>query len=141
MINGGHSRLEALLTADAECRIEYAANRKLRVDPRRTRVGRILRRTSLDELPQLLNVLVGDMSLIGPRPYFEEELSNRPEASQLLSVRPGMTGLWQVNGRSELAFEARIALEVDYIQNRGFTLDASIALRTVASVISGRGAY
>jgi exopolysaccharide production protein ExoY len=141
MANGSHHHLEELLTADEERRREYGVNRKLRDDPRRTRVGAVLRRTSLDELPQLLNVIAGDMSLVGPRPYFADELDGRPEAAELLSVRPGVTGLWQVNGRSERSFEERVALEVDYVRRRSFALDASIALRTLRAVVSGRGAY
>ncbi|HET7646597.1 MAG TPA: sugar transferase, partial [Candidatus Limnocylindria bacterium] len=124
-----------------ERRLEYGVNRKLRDDPRRTRVGIFLRRTSLDELPQLVNVLFGQMSLIGPRPYFIDELRGRPEADVLLRVRPGITGLWQVNGRSDRTFEERIRLETEYVQRRGWGLDATIAVRTIGAVISGRGAY
>jgi lipopolysaccharide/colanic/teichoic acid biosynthesis glycosyltransferase len=141
MRNGSHGHLEELLTVDEERRMEFEAKRKLRDDPRRTRVGAFLRRSSLDELPQLVNVLMGQMSLIGPRPYFADELLGRPEAPELLSVRPGITGLWQVNGRSDRTFEERLALESRYVQDRGFALDAKIALRTLGAVVSGRGAY
>jgi lipopolysaccharide/colanic/teichoic acid biosynthesis glycosyltransferase len=141
MRNGSHGHLEELLSVDDERRMEYEANRKLRDDPRRTRVGTFLRRSSLDELPQLVNVLVGQMSLIGPRPYFADELLGRPEAGDLLSVRPGITGLWQVNGRSDRTFEERVALEARYVAERGFGLDVSIAARTIGAVISGKGAY
>jgi lipopolysaccharide/colanic/teichoic acid biosynthesis glycosyltransferase len=81
------------------------------------------------------------MSLIGPRPYFVDELRGRPEATEVLSVRPGITGLWQVNGRSDVSFEDRLALETAYVQQRGFGLDLSIAARTFGAVLSGRGAY
>jgi lipopolysaccharide/colanic/teichoic acid biosynthesis glycosyltransferase len=141
MRDGSHHHLEELLTADEEKRLEYGRRRKLRDDPRRTRVGALLRRTSLDELPQLVNVLAGRMSLVGPRPYFPGELASRPEASEILRVRPGMTGLWQVNGRSDRTFEERISLDVDYVRRRSPVLDAVIVLRTFAAVISGRGAY
>jgi lipopolysaccharide/colanic/teichoic acid biosynthesis glycosyltransferase len=141
MRNGSHHHLEELLTVDEERRMEYEANRKLRNDPRRTRIGTFLRRTSLDELPQLVNVLAGQMSLIGPRPYFADELLGRPEASELLSVRPGITGLWQVNGRSDRTFEERLALETRYVRDRGFVLDFRIAARTIGAVVSGKGAY
>ena len=141
MHNGSHYHLEELLTADEERRLEYGISRKLRHDPRRTRFGTFLRRYSLDELPQLWNVLIGEMSSIGPRPYMPDELRGRPEATTLLSVRPGITGLWQVNGRSDRTFEERVALEVDYVRREGFRLDASIALRTLGAVVSGRGAY
>ena len=141
MRDGSHHHLEELLTANEEKRLEYGRRRKLRDDPRRTRVGTLLRRTSLDELPQLANVLAGQMSLVGPRPYFPGELASRSEASEILRVRPGMTGLWQVNGRSDRTFEERIGLDVDYVRRRNPVLDAAILLRTFVAVISGRGAY
>ena len=141
MHNGSHHHLEELLTADEERRLEYGISRKLRHDPRRTRFGTFLRRSSLDELPQLWNVLIGEMSSIGPRPYMPDELRGRPEATTLLSVRPGITGLWQVNGRSDRTFEERVALEVDYVRRGGFRLDAAIMLRTFGAVVSGKGAY
>jgi lipopolysaccharide/colanic/teichoic acid biosynthesis glycosyltransferase len=96
---------------------------------------------SLDELPQLVNVLVGDMSLIGPRPYFPGELGARPEAEVILRVRPGITGLWQVNGRADRTFEERVQFDVQYVNERGFAMDARIMARTVGAVLSGRGAY
>jgi lipopolysaccharide/colanic/teichoic acid biosynthesis glycosyltransferase len=141
MRDGSHHHLEELLTADEELRLEYGVSRKLREDPRRTRVGVFLRRTSLDELPQLVNVLIGDMSLVGPRPYFPGELAGRPESDLVLSVRPGITGLWQVNGRSDRTFDERLGFDIEYVRERGFGLDAQILLRTVSAVISGKGAY
>jgi lipopolysaccharide/colanic/teichoic acid biosynthesis glycosyltransferase len=141
MYDGSHHHLEELLTRDEEYRLEYATNRKIKGDPRRTRVGVFLRRTSLDELPQLWNVLRGEMSLVGPRPYMPGELDAVPQAGELLSVRPGITGLWQVSGRSDLTFGQRVDLEIDYIRRRGWRLDLWIALRTLGAVISGRGAY
>jgi lipopolysaccharide/colanic/teichoic acid biosynthesis glycosyltransferase len=141
MKDGGHHHLTELLTTDEELRLEYFVKRKLREDPRRTRVGTFLRKTSLDELPQLWNVLRGEMSLIGPRPYFPHELEGRPEAAELLSVRPGMTGLWQVNGRSDRTFEERLSLETIYVRRRGLILDLKILALTVRAVLSGRGAY
>jgi lipopolysaccharide/colanic/teichoic acid biosynthesis glycosyltransferase len=141
MRDGSHHHLEELLSVDEELRLEYGRRRKLRDDPRRTRVGAILRRASMDELPQLLNVLVGEMSLVGPRPYFPGELAGRPEADWILSVRPGITGLWQVSGRSDRTFEERLQLDVDYVTHRGFALDGSILARTLSAVVSRRGAY
>jgi lipopolysaccharide/colanic/teichoic acid biosynthesis glycosyltransferase len=141
MRDGSHHHLRELLTADEELRLEYGVSRKLRTDPRRTRVGTLLRRTSLDELPQLLNVLSGEMSLVGPRPYFPGELAGRPEAEVILRVRPGITGLWQVNGRSDRSFEERLGFDVDYVRRRGLRLDLSIVARTFSAVVSGRGAY
>lgn len=141
MRDGSHHHLEELLTADETKRLEYGRMRKLRNDPRRTRVGAFMRRISLDELPQLVNVLAGDMSLVGPRPYFPGELAGRPAARTILRVRPGITGLWQVSGRSDRTFEERLAFDVAYVRNRGLGVDASIILRTFAAVIGGRGAY
>jgi lipopolysaccharide/colanic/teichoic acid biosynthesis glycosyltransferase len=141
MHDGSHHHLEELLSIDEEKRMEYGKRRKLRDDPRRTRVGAVLRRLSLDELPQLVNVISGEMSLIGPRPYFPGELAGRPEADSILRVRPGITGLWQVNGRSDRTFEERVGFDVEYVITRGFGTDLSILARTVGAVISGRGAY
>ena len=115
---------------------------KMRRDPRITRVGRFLRRTSLDEIPQLLNVLLGDMSLVGPRPPLPRELPGYDELQRRrLRVKPGITGLWQVSGRSSLTFEQMLALDVRYIQKRSLLLDVVIMLKTVPCVISGKGAF
>ncbi|MBW3632134.1 MAG: sugar transferase [Chloroflexi bacterium] len=141
MRDGSHHHLQDLLGTDEMRALEYTVNRKLRADPRRTRVGTFLRRTSLDELPQLVNVLRGEMSLIGPRPYFPDELLDRAEAPEILSVRPGITGLWQVNGRSDRTFEERVGFDLDYVRGRGVFLDARIIASTVLAVFSGRGAY
>ena len=141
MRDGSHHHLAELLTADEERQLEYEVNRKLRDDPRRTRVGAFLRHTSLDELPQLWNVLRGEMSLVGPRPYFPDELLDLPEAEEILSVRPGITGLWQVNGRSDRTFQERVSLERRYVRRRSLLLDVKIILLTVRAVLSGRGAY
>lgn len=141
MRDGSHRHLQDLLSADEARALEYSINRKLRNDPRRTRLGAFLRRASLDELPQLLNVLSGQMSLIGPRPYFAHELSGRPEAAEILGLRPGITGLWQVNGRSERTFEERLAFDLEYARDQGLELDLRIIVGTIAAVVSGRGAY
>ncbi|HET6745285.1 MAG TPA: sugar transferase [Candidatus Limnocylindria bacterium] len=141
MRDGSHHHLEELLTNDKEHRLQYGLMKKLRDDPRRTRVGAFLRRTSLDELPQLVNVFAGQMSLVGPRPYFRDELKGRPEATTILQVRPGITGLWQVNGRSDRTFEERLAFDVTYVRERSLGMDLSIAARTFTAVVSGKGAY
>ena len=141
MRDGSHHHLQELLSIDEEKRLEYHRKRKLRDDPRRTRVGIFLRRTSLDELAQLFNVLVGDMSIVGPRPYLPGELLHRSEGVQILRVRPGITGLWQVNGRSDRTFEERIAFDMEYVKQRGIRQDVAILARTVGAVLSGRGAY
>lgn len=135
------ARLIELLATDPGLRLEYETYHKLSRDPRITRVGRILRRISFDELPQLWNVLVGDMSLIGPRPYLPEELKAYPEARKVLAkVRPGITGLWQVSGRHRTTFEERIALDVAYIENYSIWFDFYIVFRTVVTVIKADGA-
>lgn len=113
---------------------------KLDDDPRITRVGRFLRRTSLDELPQLFNVLKGDMSLVGPRPTSFSAETYRSWYTVRLEMVPGLTGLWQISGRSELDLENRLRLDVAYLRNRSMWLDLRILFRTVSSVIDGRGA-
>ena len=115
---------------------------KMKNDPRITRVGRIIRKYSLDELPQLVNVLKGDMSLIGPRPALPREVAlYTPQQRQRLAVTPGLTGLWQVSGRSNLSFERNVELDIYYIQNQSFTLNLVILLKTIPTVIAGDGAY
>lgn len=109
-------------------------------DPRITRVGRFLRKTSLDELPQIFNVLVGDMSLVGPRPTsFSSETYNLWHTARL-ECKPGLTGLWQVGGRNELDFDERVRLDIAYMRNQSLWLDFQILLRTVGAVFTGRGA-
>lgn len=115
---------------------------KARRDPRVTPVGRLLRRTSLDELPQLLNVLKGEMSLVGPRPALPEEVAAYPRAAlERLSVPAGISGLWQVSGRADLGFEEMVALDIAYARTAGLRTDISILLRTVTAVLTARGAY
>ncbi len=115
---------------------------KLHDDPRVTRVGRVLRKTSLDELPQLLHVFTGRMSLVGPRPPFPEEVERyEPWMLRRLSVRPGLTCLWQVRGRSDLSFDEWMRLDLEYVDRVSFGLDLEILLLTVPAVLSGRGAY
>jgi exopolysaccharide biosynthesis polyprenyl glycosylphosphotransferase len=115
---------------------------KIHADPRRTRVGQLLRRTSLDELPQLWNVLRGEMSLVGPRPPIPVEVSGYMEwHKRRLEVRPGMTGLWQVSGRSRLSFDEMVLLDIYYIENWSLWLDLKILLRTIPQVLFGDGAY
>jgi lipopolysaccharide/colanic/teichoic acid biosynthesis glycosyltransferase len=115
---------------------------KLKDDPRMTRVGRILRRLSLDELPQLFNVLKGDMSLVGPRPE-EMRLVERYQDwhRQRLAVKPGMTGPMQISGRGDLSLDERVQLEIDYIEHHSLWRDVTILLRTIPAVIQGRGSY
>jgi lipopolysaccharide/colanic/teichoic acid biosynthesis glycosyltransferase len=115
---------------------------KMRSDPRITRVGRFLRRTSLDEMPQLLNVLIGNMSIVGPRPPLPRELAGFESIQrQRLQVMPGLAGLWQVRGRSTLPFDEMVKLDLEYIERRSFWFDLKLILLTIPCVIGGRGAW
>jgi Undecaprenyl-phosphate galactose phosphotransferase WbaP len=143
MVIDSQARLEALLASDPAARAEWEATRKLKNDPRITRIGRFLRSTSLDELPQLINVLRGEMSLVGPRPVQEAEIDRYygASAAHYMAVRPGITGLWQVSGRSETSYESRVALDVSYVSRPSMLADLSILLRTPVAVLSRRGAH
>jgi Undecaprenyl-phosphate galactose phosphotransferase WbaP len=134
------SRLERLLDEDPAAREEYARYRKLTNDPRVTRVGRVLRRLSLDEFPQLVNVILGHMSLVGPRPYLVRELEDMgPERELIFLARPGMTGYWQVEGRNDFSFEERQAMEAHYVRNWSVWWDLEILLRTPLVMLSPNG--
>ena len=143
MVIDSQARLEALLANDPAARAEWEATRKLKNDPRITRIGRFLRSTSLDELPQLINVLLGEMSLVGPRPVQEAEIDRYygASAAHYMAVRPGITGLWQVSGRSETSYESRVALDVAYVSRPSMIADLTILLRTPVAVLSRRGAH
>ena len=143
MVIDSQARLETLLANDPAARAEWEATRKLKNDPRITRIGRFLRSTSLDELPQLINVLRGEMSLVGPRPVQEAEIDRYygASAAHYMAVRPGITGLWQVSGRSETSYESRVALDVSYVSRPSLLADISILLRTPVAVLSRRGAH
>jgi lipopolysaccharide/colanic/teichoic acid biosynthesis glycosyltransferase len=133
---------EAMLAADPVLQAEFIKNFKLKADPRVTRVGSWLRKYSLDELPQLFNVLRGEMSLVGPRMITVAELQKYgPYRELLLTVKPGLTGYWQVRGRQEVSYEERVRMDVEYIENWSLTLDLSILLQTPGAVIRARGAY
>lgn len=128
---------------------EYRHNSyKLKNDPRVTRVGKFIRKHSIDEIPQLFNVLKGEMSLVGPRPYYPDELTEQqkkfPQTKELvkvvLSAKPGMTGYWQVSGRSEVNFDKRIQMDADYVQKKSILLDITIILKSPWAMISGKGA-
>lgn len=134
---------EAILQQDPELARIHALNWKLDNDPRVTRIGKFLRKTSLDELPQLVNVINGEMSLIGPRPvqFKEIDVHYREHSATVFSVRPGVTGLWQVSGRSSTTYEARVALDCHYVRTQSFTSDMSILARTAWTVVRGTGAH
>lgn len=142
MVVDAETHLEMMLKNDETLREHWGVWRKFKSDPRTTILGKWLRRSSLDELPQLWNVLVGDMSLVGPRPILpgEVELWGR-DVIMYQSVRPGITGLWQVSGRSKLSYEERILLDLEYIRNRSWWLDSLIMLKTIRVVFLSIGAH
>ena len=134
--------LKEMLEKDAKLREEYTTFHKLRNDPRVTRVGQFLRKTSLDELPQVINVLLGQMSLVGPRPYLpREQQYMHPYTDAVLSCRPGITGWWQVEARNRAKFDERVQMDIFYIRRWSIWLDLNILIRTVMVVLQARGAY
>lgn len=142
MVPDADRRLAELLASDPEAKAEWEREFKLKNDPRVTRLGDFLRRSSVDELPQLFNVVRGEMSLVGPRPVVEAELARYGDKlDDYLAVRPGMTGLWQVSGRNDTSYERRVALDSDYVRNWSFRRDISILFRTVGVVLGRKGAY
>jgi Undecaprenyl-phosphate galactose phosphotransferase WbaP len=142
MVPGAEEVLRKALAQDPALQAEWQASQKLRRDPRLTRVGRFLRRTSMDELPQLWNVLRGEMSLVGPRPIVHEEITRYGEGFDLYcQVPPGLTGLWQVSGRSDTTYQERVWLDTHYVRNWSIWLDLVILVRTVWVVVAGIGAY
>jgi len=133
---------DEILKHDPALRREFEQNFKLRADPRLTKAGAILRKHSLDELPQLFNVVLGQMSLVGPRMITAPELEKYGAFQErLLSVRPGITGYWQVNGRQDVAYQERVAMDMHYIDHWSFWLDLKILLLTPWKVVKGEGAY
>lgn len=141
MVRDADAALERALQADPALRLEWLACRKLRRDPRIHPVGNFLRKTSLDEIPQLWNVLRGDMSFVGPRPVVSDELRFYGAfAADYMSVRPGLTGAWQVSGRSNTTYDERVALDIDYVRNQTFRNDLRIVAKTVKVVLAQTGA-
>ena len=140
MYSDSKERLEELLK-DPKIKKEWEENYKLDHDPRITKVGSFLRKSSLDELPQLLNILIGNMSIVGPRPVIEKEIEKYgANKDKLLSVTPGLTGWWACNGRSCTSYEDRMKLELFYVNNRSLILDIKIIIKTFISVIKRNGA-
>ncbi len=132
---------ELLNNLSPEQKEEFAKNFKLENDPRITKVGNFLRKSSLDELPQLLNILKGELSIVGPRPIVEKELKNYGiYGEKLLSVKPGLTGNWQANGRSDTTYEERVEMDMQYIDNRSIFMDIKIIFKTFSAVIKKQGA-
>ncbi|MGV3510865.1 MAG: sugar transferase [Novosphingobium sp.] len=123
-------------------REEWANDFKLRNDPRVTRLGRIVRRLSLDELPQLLNIICGHMSVVGPRPIVRAEIERYGRFfASYCSVKPGLTGLWQVSGRNDVTYHERVMLDVQYVENKSFLADIAIVMRTIPAVAMAKGSY
>jgi exopolysaccharide biosynthesis polyprenyl glycosylphosphotransferase len=138
MSNGAHQAVADLIDQNESDAVLF----KMRQDPRITRIGAVLRKYSIDEVPQLINVVLGQMSLVGPRPALQTEVMQYcQDAQRRLVVRPGLTGLWQVSGRSDLSWEDTVRLDVKYVDNWSLALDLSILLRTVQAVLGHRGAY
>jgi len=137
-------RLQELLDSCPQLRAEFEQDHKLRRDPRITPIGQFLRLTSLDELPQFWNILRGEMSVVGPRPIVEQEIPRYgPAMEQVLSVRPGLTGLWQVSGRNNVSYQRRVLLDLTYVNRRSLGLDLRILWRTISVVLfpANKGAY
>jgi len=134
-------KLEQILKNNESMRFEWEENRKLQNDPRITRVGRFIRKNSIDEFPQFINVMLGNMSLVGPRPVVDGEIEKYGEFKyKILSVKPGITGLWVTHGRSKIGYEKRVLLETSYVENFSIWLDIKILFKTIIQVIKKDGA-
>lgn len=141
MVPNADEILEELLKNDKAIAEEYKKNKKLKDDPRITKIGKIIRKASIDELPQLLNVLKGDMSLVGNRPYLPREKKDMGKYyDDIIKTKPGITGYWQVSGRSDVSFKARLKLEQCYSNNCGLLMDIKILFKTVGVVLGAKGA-
>lgn len=141
MVPDADKKLFELLENDEEAAKEYKLNKKLKNDPRITKIGNFLRKTSIDELPQLINVLKGDMSLVGPRPYLPREIDDMGNYyDTIIESKPGITGLWQVSGRSNTTFEDRLEFDMEYNENKGFFYDMGLLTKTVGVVLNKDGA-
>jgi len=142
MVTNSSDVLLDLLAQSAEARAEWERDQKLRNDPRITPLGAVLRKSSLDELPQLFNILFGHMSIVGPRPIIEQEITRYGNRfSAYCSVRPGLTGLWQVSGRNEISYDIRVRLDARYALRKSTLYDMGICFRTIPAVIASRGVY
>lgn len=141
MVLNADEKLEKYLSENEEARKEYKKYRKLKNDPRITKMGRLLRKTSLDEFPQFINIIKGDMSLVGPRPYLEKEKEEMNGFFKYItSMKPGLTGFWQVNGRNDVTFVDRLDMDMNYYYTRSLKLDAKILYKTVKKVVKREGA-
>ena len=141
MIIGAEEELEKLLMENEDLRNEYELNKKIKDDPRVTKIGKFLRKTSLDEFPQFINILKGEMSLVGPRPYLKREKKDiGKDYYKIIEMTPGLTGLWQVSGRSNISFEERVKLDMEYYKKNSFWGDMKILLKTITAVLNKKGA-
>ena len=141
MVIGADEKLEKYLEENEEARKEFEENYKLKNDPRITRLGKFLRKTSIDEAPQLINVLKGEMSLVGPRPIVDSEIPRFGDKIEIIhSVKPGITGYWAANGRSNTTYEQRVDMEAFYAENHSIKLDLKILAKTVETVVKKKGA-
>jgi undecaprenyl-phosphate galactose phosphotransferase len=142
MVPNAEVQLKSLLDQNPDLKLQWEKEHKLKNDPRISKLGDFLRRTSLDELPQLFNVVKSEMSLVGPRPIVQEELQKYGlEKSYYLMVRPGMTGLWQVSGRNDLDYETRVYLDAWYVKNWSLWYDLALLAKTIKVVLFRNGAY
>lgn len=143
MCTDAPQKLQQILEENPKLRQEWETYFKLKDDPRVNAIGKFLRKTSLDELPQFWNVLKGDLSVVGPRPVTEEEIKKYfgDKASKILSVRPGLTGIWQTSGRNLLTFEERIKLEESYVDHQSLSLDLRIIFKTIPMLFFAKGAF
>lgn len=141
MVMHADEKLWEYLNNNPEAKEEYKKYKKLKEDPRITKLGKFLRKTSLDEFPQFINVLKGDMSLVGPRPYlYREKEDMSKKYDEIIKVKPGLTGYWQVNGRSDVDFDERLGMDVDYIENRTLFIDFKLIIKTILKIFNKKGA-
>ena len=141
MVVGADDILQEYLNSNKEANEEYRINKKLKDDPRVTKVGEFIRKTSIDEFPQFVNVLKGEMSLVGPRPYLPREIDDIGEYyPYITSVKPGITGLWQIRGRNDVTFKDRLNLDMEYFKKKNLLFETKILLWTISSVVHKKGA-
>ena len=142
MVMDSQARLTDLLAKDPEIKMEWERDRKLRLDPRITFIGQFLRKSSIDELPQLFNILRGEMSVVGPRPIVRDEIQKYGRFFRYYTkVTPGLTGLWQVSGRNDIDYDRRVSIDVLYVRKRSLIFNIYIMVKTIPAVLARRGTY